>query len=617
MHLAHRRPVAGLVLAALAAISALALGQSGASADPGDVVLRESFDSGQLPAGWRPVEGDWRVEGGRLVVTAGAIDHLTFGPHLEDYRLEATVRFERVANAARWTALALDIPEEGSTPWWQAAMRSRSTAANGIELAHRTAANGWDVPYTAAAPSDAGVGKDVRVAIEVQGTSATWYFDGQLVLRGQIARTEDGVLGLVADNATVSFDDIVVTELEPADLVQDRGELPVTIAHRGYSSILPENTLLSSVGAMNSGAEYFEIDVHTTADGVPIVLHDQTVDRTTNGSGDVATLSSSYLDTLDAGSWKDAPFVAEPLPTFSEVLELMTTNPGTLMLEIKGPETRAEVQRMIDLIRAAGMTRRVVIESFDLAAVGYARDYAPEIPRGVLRGAVDADPVAVARSVGATSYNPSAGGLTAAVVDRLHQAGIAVMPYTVNSASAWKSLTEMGVDGIVTDRPGAFIGWKEAQSTMLTPPQPEPAPAPTVALVGVADGAQVERGDRVVVAARSSDADTVTYTRDGQEISAGDVLDAADLSLGEHALAVTAKGEGGQATDEVLFTVTVSADGLRARIASLRLQNGAQQQALSAVDAHDWERLTAVVSRHAAEPARTVLLEEIGHLAGG
>ena len=66
------------------------------------------------------------------------------------------------------------------------------------------------------------------------------------------------------------------------------------------------------------------------------------------------------------------------------------------------------------------MATRVVIESFDLAAVGYARDYAPEIPRGVLRGAVDGDPVAVAKSVGATLYNPSAGGLTAGVVDTLH-----------------------------------------------------------------------------------------------------------------------------------------------------------------------------------------------------
>ncbi|WP_163542379.1 glycerophosphodiester phosphodiesterase family protein [Occultella kanbiaonis] len=613
MNSTPRRAIAGLAAMTLAAAGIVVAFPAAASADPGDIVISEDFDSGELPDGWNPVEGDWRVEDGRLVVTAGGIDQLTFGTHLDNYRIEATVRFEEVANATRWAAIALDIAGDGSAPWWQAALRTTSSASNGIELANRTAAGSWNVPYTGAAPYDAGVGQDVRVAVEVQGTTARWYFDGELVLRGQIQRSEAGVLGLVADNSTVSFDDILVTEIEPADFILEEGELPVAIAHRGYSQVLPENTLISEAAAMQSGAEYFEIDVHTTADGVPIVLHDQTVDRTTDGTGDVALLESSYLQTLDAGSWRDPVFAGEPLPTFAQILELMQRNPATLMLEIKGPETRAEVEHMIDLIRAAGLSDRVVIESFDLAAVGYARDYAPEIPRGVLRGAVDADPVAVAQSVGATMYNPSAtGGLTAEIIDRLHEAGIAVLPYTVNGVSAWQELTDLGVDGIVTDRPGAYIGWREAQYAA----EPGEPSEPTVDLVAVADDAEVERGGQIIVAAASTDVTSVAYELDGVAVSVGDVVAASDLALGAHLLTATAEGEHGSATDEVAFTVVVTAEGLRERIIAVDLPTGFQRQLLTALDNEDWDELASAAGRRIPdETVRAAILEEIAYLA--
>lgn len=585
-----------------------------ATAAPGDVVLSEDFNDGQIPAGWTPIDGQWRVENGRLVVTAGSIDRLTFGPHLENYRLEATVRFEAVANPGRWTALALDIGADGSSPWWQAAMRSGTTAANGIELAHRTAADAWNVPYTAPALHDASVGRDVRVAVEVQGTKATWYFDGHRVLSGQIRRSADGVLGLTADNATVSFDDITVTELEPADYILDPDELPVTVAHRGYSEILPENTLLSEVAAMKTGAEYFEVDVHTTADGVPVLMHDQTVDRTTDGSGDVARLFHSVLMGLDAGSWKDPVFADEPVPTFEQMLEAMKGNSGTMMLEIKGPETREEVERMIDLIREAGMERRVVIESFSLDAVRYAQEYAPEIPRGVLRGAVDADPVAVAQSVGATMYNPSTNGLTAAVVDRLHEAGIAVLPYTVNSPAQWAALTEMGVDGIVTDRAGAFIGWKEAQSSLVGP---EPAPEPTVDLAGVENGSEIDRAGHIVIAASRTDAQSVSFTLDSRPVDEGAALQAADLSWGEHVLQVTVTGPGGTASDEARFSVVTSVEALSDRIVAVDLPAGQQRQILNALDEGDYTRAKAGVERFVSDAGtRDDLIEEIDFLAG-
>ncbi|MFC7402125.1 glycerophosphodiester phosphodiesterase family protein [Citricoccus sp. GCM10030269] len=610
----RRTSTAAASALAVVAASTLALTTIAAPvhAEPGDVVLSENFDSGSLPDGFHAVDGDWRVEDGRLVVTAGGIDRLTFGEHRDNFRFEADVRFETVANPARWTGLVLDVAEDGSSPWWQAAMRSNSSAPNGIEFAQRTSGDTWNVPYTASAPTDAGVGQDVHVAIEVQGTTATWFFNGERVLTGQIQRSEEGVLGLTADNATVSYDNITVTEMEPDSPILEEGELPVTVAHRGYSSILPENTLLAEVAAMKTGAEYFEVDVQTTQDDVPVIMHDGTVDRTTDGTGAVGLLLTEYLTGLDAGAWKDEAYAGEPVLTLERMLEAMETNPGTLMLEIKGSETREEVERMIDMIQEAGMEDRVAVESFDLNTVRYAMEYAPEIPRGVLRGAVDADPVAVAESVGATMYNPSASGLTAETVDTLHEAGIAVLPYTINSAAEWARLQEIGVDGIVTDRPGAFIGWKEAQGTAVGN---EPAAEPTVEIVGLADDAEVERGESIVVAAARTDAEALTLELDGEAVEEGTSLVARDLALGEHRLTATVTGPGGSATDTLDFSVTVTEDGLRDRLGGWGVTHGQQKQLEKALAAGDFEHLAAVARKHVADrDLLATALEEIEYL---
>ncbi|WP_435737396.1 glycerophosphodiester phosphodiesterase family protein [Cellulosimicrobium sp. PMB13] len=541
---------------------------------------------------------------------------ITFGESLENFRLEATLRFEQVDNASRWAGAILDVAPDGAVPWWQAVLRSTSTASNGVEIAQRTRANGWNVPYTASAPFDAGTGRDVSLAVEVQGAQATWVLDGREVLEGRIDRTDGGALGFVVAGATVSIDDVTVTEIEPASYVGDDGELPVTVAHRGYSSVAPENTLAAYAAGMRTGAEYVEIDVHTSADGVPVVSHDQTVDRTTDGSGDVARLQSSYLAGLDAGSWFSPAFAGQPLPTFADMLELMGTGSSTMLLEIKGPETSAEVERVVDMIVDAGLEDRVVLQSFDVDALRSAREHAPQIPRGLLRGALDADPVAVAQELGAVMYNPSAAALLTrpGVVADLNAAGIAVMPYTVNSAADWKRLTEIGVDGVITDRAGAFVGWKEAQGQVA---EPAPAPEPTVTIVSPAEGAPVERGGTVVVAASSTDADEVVLTLDGEAVENGAAIPAADLALGEHTVVATAMGEGGEATAERTVVVTVTPEGLRARLAGLDVSTGQLQQLLSALNHEDWDRLARTVTKH-VDDAATVerLTAEIDHLAG-
>ncbi|WP_125775533.1 glycerophosphodiester phosphodiesterase [Antribacter gilvus] len=587
-----------------------------AAAAPGDVAYTQDFNStanGGLPAGWRPASGSWAVQDGRLVGQAGSITRITFGPHLENYRLEATIRFEQVNNGTRWLAPILDIAPNGAVPWWQAAMRTNTTAANGLELAQRTSGNAWNVPYTASAQSDAGTGRDVRIAIEVQGTHATWIYDGQERLEGTIERSADGVLGFSADGARISVDDVRVTEIEPWTPVAGEGELPVTAAHRGYSAVTPENTLAAYVAAMRSGAEFVEIDVHTTADGIPVVMHDQTVDRTTDGTGNIALLQSPYVATLDAGSWFSPAFAGQPAPTFAQTLELMRTGSSAMLLEIKGPETQAEVNRVVDMITARGLAGRMVIQSFDANVLRYAKERAPQIPTGYLVSTVHADPVAVSRDLGVSYYNPSAGALTGrpSVVAELNAAGIAVFAWTVDSADHWKQLTAAGVDGIITNRPGAFIGWKQAQAQVPAPDEP------TVQVLAPVAGGTFDTGADVVLAASATDADQVQLTVDGTPVDNGTVLAAADLGLGEHTVVARATGAGGDVEATATFTVTVTPAGLRSRLAALPVATGQLQQLLTALEAEDWARLRWAVAEHVVDPATAeALTAEVEHLAG-
>ncbi|MFF7990841.1 glycerophosphodiester phosphodiesterase [Kitasatospora xanthocidica] len=250
------------------------------------------------------------------------------------------------------------------------------------------------------------------------------------------------------------------------------GAPPTVYAHRGASSAAPENTLVSDEVARRGGAEWIEDDVQPSRDGVPYVLHDDTVDRTTDGKGRVRDLTAAQLDALDAGSWFAPAYAGTRLPTLAAQLEDLRTRGGRLLLEIKGPHTREEVARIVREVRDHGMAGRVFVQSFEPDALRYTRELAPELPLGLLRAALDADPVATARELGLAAYNPSDEALSArpGVIRDLHAAGVAVNVWTVDQPARWQALTTAGVDGIITNRPAELAGW-----TAAWPPSDGPA----------------------------------------------------------------------------------------------------------------------------------------------
>ncbi|WP_329104613.1 glycerophosphodiester phosphodiesterase family protein [Micromonospora sp. NBC_01699] len=562
--LAGTRTRAVALLAVLAVTGgALVVGTAStpAAAEPGDVVVSENFSSGSLPAGWRVVDGAWKVENGRLYGTsASSADNnkITFGRHLNDFRFEATMRFETVSAATRWASLGLDVPADGATPWWIATMRSGTNAANGLEFAQRTTANTWVVPNTAAAPYAAGTGRDIRVAVEVHGNQARWIFDGREAMRtNSLVRSADGGQALFVNGATVSYDDVTVTELPPNGYIRPEGSPFTVIAHRGASAAAPENTLVAQEIARKGGADWIENDVQPSKDGIPFILHDGTVDRTTDGTGNIRDLTAAQIKALDAGSWFGPQYVGERVPTLAEQLADLRTRGGSLLLEIKGRHTLDEVATIVKVIRDEQMTSRVFVQSFEVDALRYTYQLAPELPLGLLRTSLDADPVAISKELHLTAYNPDGNVLLAKpeIIAPLHAAGVAVMAWTMDSAGLWQRLERIGTDAIITNRTAELVGWNSAFMQRASGD-------PTVEITSPVDGARLDRAQSPVIAVAATNADTVTVTVDGKKSAAGRKLDLAKLTAGRHTIGTEVTGPEGTATATSTFTVTVSQAGL-------------------------------------------------------
>lgn len=269
--------------------------------------------------------------------------------------------------------------------------------------------------------------------------------------------TQWGILRRVTDSVPMSAS---------IPLVRPAGQPPLAIAHRGYSAVAPENTLAAIEAAIRTGAEFVEVDTHATVDGVPVVMHDSTVDRTTDGSGAVAELTAAEIAAFDAGSPFSPVFAGQRVPTLGQVLDHIKGSGTRLLLEVKGGQNAEQVRAIVTEVLDRDMVGEVLVQSFDEDVLRYAREFAPHLSRGLLRGGlIDTDPVATAKALDVVTYNPIATALTIRrrLVPQLNAAGIAVMPWTVNKPKQWAALTELGVDGIITDRVGELVGWRQSR----------------------------------------------------------------------------------------------------------------------------------------------------------
>ena len=235
---------------------------------------------------------------------------------------------------------------------------------------------------------------------------------------------------------------------------------PLWIAHRGAGTLAPENTLAAFRLGATYGYRSFECDVKLSADGVPFLMHDATLERTTSSQGVGGERAWSDLSQLDAGSWHSPRFAGEPLPTLAALARWIRANGFTLDLEIKPtPGTEEATGHAVALaVRHlwAGAAVPPLLTSFRPDALRAARDAAPELPRGLLLDELWPGWEGVARALDCVAVVTNHKVMDAALIERLHAEGRRALVYTVNERADADRLLAAGIDGIVTDAVDRF-----------------------------------------------------------------------------------------------------------------------------------------------------------------
>jgi glycerophosphoryl diester phosphodiesterase len=230
----------------------------------------------------------------------------------------------------------------------------------------------------------------------------------------------------------------------------------MNIAHRGFSAAYPENTLLSFNKALALGVTHLELDLQLTHDGQLIVLHDRSVDRTTNGSGEASDLTLAEIRELDAGIWRGEDFAGHRIPTYREVIEELD-KPATLVTELKFRGNEG-IRQVIDEIDARDARDRVVISSFDLDKLPVVRELAPDLPTTALLktdNSTVSERVDQVMGLGADTIGPRCTDTTQELVDAAHKAGLLVRAWGLgrDQGDEMRRLIKLGVDGMTTDCP--------------------------------------------------------------------------------------------------------------------------------------------------------------------
>ena len=235
---------------------------------------------------------------------------------------------------------------------------------------------------------------------------------------------------------------------------------PRWIAHRGAGKLAPENTL----AAFRLGAQYgyrmFECDAKLSADGVPFLLHDATLDRTTTGHGTGGDLPWSQLAQLDAGGWHSRSYAGEPLPTLEHLARYCIANTFLLNIEIKPTPGLEEKTGRVVAEHAArlwqGQAVPPLFSSFRPEALAGARTIAPHIPRALLLDTLWDGWHNVARELGCVAIVCNHALWDAALVAQVQGDGLRALSYTVNDEWAAQRLIDLGTDGVITDRVDLF-----------------------------------------------------------------------------------------------------------------------------------------------------------------
>jgi glycerophosphoryl diester phosphodiesterase len=234
---------------------------------------------------------------------------------------------------------------------------------------------------------------------------------------------------------------------------------PLVAAHRGGAALWPENSLLAFRNAAALGADFLETDVHLTADGEVVVLHDPTLERTTTGSGRVAALRLADLRLLRLKA-HDGTVTREPIPTLASLLDVVAASGARLLLEIKVDADRAPYpgieEKVLALVQARGLRERTVIMAFQTETLRRVRTLDPTIRTSLLVGRAAGDgvtAVSVAGAVGASDVGLDHRLVDRTVVDFARASRLTLAAWTVNTEADLRRVIDLGVAIVISDRP--------------------------------------------------------------------------------------------------------------------------------------------------------------------
>ena len=240
-------------------------------------------------------------------------------------------------------------------------------------------------------------------------------------------------------------------------LLRAPGAPVLRVGHRGARGHAPENTFASFNRGVELGANVVETDVHLSRDGEVVIIHDETVDRTTDGKGLVKNMTVAELKKLDAGAWFDPQYAGECIPTLAELLA-WAHDRIPLAIEIKnGPLYYPGIAaKVIRLLREHGMVGQALLISFDHFVLREAKMLEPKVATGILYVGRLVDPVSAANAAGVAALHPQWAYVTPDLVETAHAAGLAVSPWVGNDVATIRHLDRMGVDSIGSDYPDLF-----------------------------------------------------------------------------------------------------------------------------------------------------------------
>lgn len=235
------------------------------------------------------------------------------------------------------------------------------------------------------------------------------------------------------------------------------------VAHRGASGHAPENTLAAFRKAVALGAAFIETDLQLTRDTRFVAIHDETVNRTTNGQGAVHDLTLAEIRRLDAGSWFGSEFTGERVPTLEESLEFAKKHDVVFYLELKPAGSWGGEHALIGALRESGEIARTIVISFDAGILAALRKIEPTLMTGVLYDGQRNDPLDTALEIGARQVVVRGDLVTPWMIAEARRKDLQIVCWTINHPAHMRSLMAAGVDGIMSDYPDRLVATRKKE----------------------------------------------------------------------------------------------------------------------------------------------------------